>query len=279
MKRNMLSWIAAIAFAAPAAAWASNHCTAITAVPTILTAAGVYCLNGDLELAGGHGTAVTIATDSVTLDLDGHALRSRASANVLTIGISVVGRKYFTLENGTLAGFAQAVYVRSDGDTPAKGGVLADLKVQRSFWNGLSIECDGCVVRDNVVTDTVVPTSITGYPATAIDVEGTGNLITGNRVYNTTAPPGVQALAYGFGTHNSTIANNFAANSASTSDPTYGFLMSGVDDLLVANQAEGFANCYWLQEQRMKYRDNLSSGCNISFGGAPLASTDLGGNN
>ena len=279
MKRNLLSWFATVALAAPLAAWGSNHCTAITAVPATLSSSGVYCLNGDLELAGGQGTAVTIAADSVTLDLDGHALRSRAAANIFTIGISVVGHKYFTLENGTLAGFAQAVYVRRDGDTPAKGGVLTGLKVQRSFWNGLSIECDGCVVRDNVVTDTVVPATLTGYWATAIDVEGTGDLITGNRVYNTISPPGVNALAFGLGTHRSTIANNFAANDVTTSDPTYGFVLSGVDDLLIANQAQGFANGYWLQEERMKYRDNLTMGCNTAFGGALQASTDLGGNN
>ncbi len=279
MKRNLTTSIAGAVFALPAAAWASNHCTVITAVPTTLTAAGVYCLNEDLDLAGNHGTAVTIATDSVTLDLDGHALRSRAAANIATIGVSAVGVKYFTIENGTLAGFAQAVYVRSNGDTPAKGGVLAGLKVQRSFWNGLSIDCDGCVVRDNVVTDTVVPATLTGYDAAAIDVEGSGALVTGNRVYNTVALTGMNALAFALGTHGSTIANNFAANSTTTGGATYGFVMSGVDDLLIGNQADGFANCYWLEEVRMKYRDNLSSSCTIAFGGAPGASTDLGGNN
>jgi len=49
--------------------------------------------------------------------------------------------------------------------------------------------------------------------------------------------------------------------------------------LLIANQAQGFANGYWLQEERMKYRDNLTMGCNTAFGGALQASTDLGGNN
>jgi hypothetical protein len=278
MKWSLKIWIAGVVLAFPMAAWASNHCTVIAAVPITLTAAGVYCLNGDLDLAGNHGTAVTIATDSVTLDLDGHALRSRASANTATIGVSAVGVKYFTIENGTLAGFAQAVYVRSDGSTPAKGGVLAGLKVQRSFWNGLSIECDGCVVRDNIVTDTVVPASLAGYYAAAIDVEGTGALVTGNRVYNTAALNGLNALAFGLGTHGSTIANNFAANNA-PGGATYGYVMSGVDDLVIGNQAAGFTNCYWLEEVRMKYRDNLSSSCTIGFGGAPGASTDLGGNN
>jgi hypothetical protein len=268
-----------LGFALPSLAAASNHCTAITALPATLSEAGVYCLTDDLKLAGSSGTAVTIATDSVTLDLDGHALRSKAAANTTTIGVSVVGRKYFSIVNGTLAGFAQAVYVRSNGDTPAKGGVLANLKVQRSFWNGLSIICDGCVVRDNVVTDTVVPETLSGYFANAIGVEGSGDLIIGNRVYNTASPPGVQAVAFALGTTGSTISNNFAANAAATSDPVYGFLMSGVDDLLVANQAQNLRNCYWLQEQRMKYRDNLSGGCGTAFGGGLQAAIDLGGNN
>ena len=278
MRTRWMNSIVGLAALLPAVGWASNHCTVISAVPITLSAAGVYCLNGDVDLAGSHGTAVTIATDSVTLNLDGHALRSRAGPNIATIGISAVGVKYFTIENGTLAGFAQAVYVSSDGDTPAKGGVLAGLKVQRSFWNGLSIDCDGCVVRDNVVTDTVVPATLNGYPAVAIDVEGTGALVTGNRVYNTVTLTGLNALAFGLGTHNSTISNNFAANSAA-GGATYGFVMSGADDLLIGNQAEGFTNCYWLEEVRMKYRDNLSSSCTIAFGGATGASTDLGGNN
>jgi hypothetical protein len=236
MNPGIPSWLGMLGLALPLLASASNHCSVLTTLPATLSDPGVYCLADDLQLAGSSGTAVTIAADSVTLDLDGHALRSKASANAATIGVSVVGHRYFNIVNGTLAGFAQAVYVRSNGDTPAKGGLLAKLEVQRSFFNGLSIVCDGCVVRDNLVTDTVTPSTLSGYYATAIGVEGSGNLVSGNRVFNTASASGQSAFAFALGTSGSTVTNNFAANTiAGAANSAYGFLMSGVDDLLLAN--------------------------------------------
>lgn len=263
----------------PAAA-DSTHCTAIASLPTTLSSAGVYCLTQDLTLAGTGGAAVTIAADSVTLDLNGHALRSKAAGNVTTYGVKVVGQKYFSIIDGTLAGFAEAVYIAADGGTQPRGGLIADLKVQRSFYYGLLVICDGCIVRDNMITDTTTPAAFAAYEPKALAVEGSGDQVTGNRVFNTHPQTGHAGYAIAVGAANSTIANNYAANDQLGTDPVYGFLISGASDLLTGNQAQGLPFCYWLQGVNMKYRDNLSGGCTDAFdGGAAGGNNDLGGNN
>jgi hypothetical protein len=265
--------------ARPAAA-DSAHCTAITSLPATLSSAGVYCLTQDLTLAGTSGAAVTIAANSVTLDLNGHALRSNAAANVTTRGVKVVGQKYFSIIDGSIAGFAEAVYIAADGGNQPRGGLIADLKVQRSYYYGLLVICDGCIVRDNMITDTKTPASFATYEPQALAVEGTGDRVTGNRVFNTYPQSGHSGYAIAVGAANSTIADNYAGNDQLGADPVYGFLISGASDLLTGNQAQGLPFCYWLQGVNMKYRDNLSGGCTDAFdGGTSGGSHDLGGNN
>lgn len=263
----------------PAAA-ESNHCTPISALPITLSSAGVYCLTQDLVLAGTGGVAVFINADSVTLDLNGHALRSNAAGNMSTFGVSVVGQKYFTITDGTIVGFAQAVYVGPAGSTPAKSGLISNLKVQRTYTIGISALCDGCVVRDNMVTETNIPASFGGNAAIGIGVSGTGNQVIGNRVFNTFSQPGDPAFGISVSGSNSNIANNYSVNDHIGSDATYGYSIIGANALLSANQAQGMSIGYNLTATNLKYRDNLSGGCTYAFNGASVGGThDLGGNN
>jgi hypothetical protein len=247
----------------------------------VLSAEGVYCLTQDLHYSGTSGQAINITANSVTLDLNGHAVRSNSAANVQSVGVNVAGQKYFTIIDGTIAGFSRGVAVVDDGSTHSQGGLIANLKIQRSFLYGMLIACDGCVVRDNMVTDTNLPASFVGYGAVGIAVEGTGAQVRGNRVFNTysTMSQGQQAYGFAVGASNSLILDNYTANEQLGSSPVTGFIISGVYDLLEKNQAQGFTTCYWLQGAGMKYRDNLSGGCTDAFdGGASGSGYDLGGN-
>ena len=271
--------IGALSFIRPAHA-DTIHCTAISSLPATLSSAGVYCLTQDLTYAPISGSAVNITADSVMLDLNGHALRGTGASNVESVGVNVAGQKYFTITNGTIAGFSRGVAAVSDGKTRAKGGLIDHLKVQRSFLYGLLVDCDGCVIRDNMVTDTNVTASFPDEQAVGIALDGTGQLVTGNRVYNTFTLSNMPAFAISASSSYSTVANNYVGNGSMGTNPTYGFIVSGQSVLLSNNQAELFSFCYWLQGVDLKYRDNLSGGCTDAFGGGASGGThDLGGNN
>jgi len=278
-QHHLLSSMCLLLAAAPLSAFAeTNQCSVITTLPATISNAGVYCINQDLTLAGSTGSAVTIGADSVTLDLNGHALRSNAAANTATAGVTVVGHKYFTIIDGTIAGFAEGVNVESLASTPrSKGGLIADLKVQRSVAFGIGIDCDGCVVRDNLVTDTIVPASIAGFSALGISVVGTGALVSGNRVFNThSVPTGAEAFAIAVLASNSVVSQNYVSNDAIANPREYGILAGGANDIVSANQAQGMPIGFDFTVTSVKYRDNLQSGCTYGYNGTAV---DLGGNN
>jgi len=260
-----------------APAFAGAACTAITAVPATLSSNGRYCLTQDVSMGGTSGAAITIDADAVALDLQGHTVRGSGAANVSTVGINVAGHKYFDIGNGSIAGFSRGVAVVADGATRSRAGAVHDLDVHRSFLYGLLIDCDGCSVRDNAVTDTSLPAGFPGYTVDGIAVEGTGDQVTGNRVYSTRNASG-ETIAFAVGAANSTIARNGAFDTHGASDNAYGYLISGVSSLLVDNTAQGFSTCYWVQGAAMKYRGNLANACATSYGGGASGSGDLGGN-
>jgi hypothetical protein len=265
--------------AAPASSLAeTTDCTVISTLPATLSNPGVYCINQDLVLAGATGTAVTITADSVTLDLNGHALRSKASANTATTGVGLSGHKYFTIIDGTIAGFANAIDVQSPASgTRSLGGVIADLKIQRSVAAGIGVDCDGCVVRNNLVTDTIVPASISGFSALGISVLGTGALVTGNRVFNThSVPTGGEAFGIYVLASNSVVSQNYVANDRIANPREFGFVASGANDIISNNQVQGLPAGFDFTDSSVKYRDNTQSGCTTGYNGTAI---DLGGNN
>jgi hypothetical protein len=278
-KRTLLSYVCFFLAAAPLSGFAeSTQCNVITSLPTTISSPGVYCINQDLVLAGSSGFAVNIAADSVTLDLNGHALRSNAAANTVTEGVVVVGHKYFTIIDGTIAGFGEGINVESLASTPrSKGGLIADVKVQRSVAFGIGVDCDGCVIRNNLVTDTIVPASISGFSAIGIGVAGTGALVTGNRVFNTHGKAaGSEAFNLSLSASDSTLSQNYVANDEISNPSEFGVLVSGANDLVVGNQAQDMPVGFDFINGTTKYRDNLQSGCTVGFNGSAI---DLGGNN
>lgn len=256
----------------------TTQCTVISALPATLSAAGIYCITQDLVLAGSTGNAVTIAADSVTLDLNGHALRSKAGANTATTGVGLSGHKYFTITDGTIAGFGNGIDVQSPSSGPRSlGGLIADVKVQRSVALGISVDCDGCVVRDNLVTDTIVPASISGYSSIGIGAAGTGNQVSGNRVFNTHAvPAAAEAFAIYVTGSNSNIIRNYAANGAGANPREFGFVAAGADGIVSNNEVQGFPVGFDFVNSSVKYRDNTQAGCTTGYAGTAI---DLGGNN
>jgi len=270
----------------PAAA-DTTHCTAITSLPNTISNPGVYCLTQDLVYGSNSGAAITIAADGVTLDLNGHAVRFEGTpsvADATLAGIYVGGHYYFSIIDGTVAGFLIGVTVNSSSSKHSRGGLVAELRIQRSAQVGLYLDCDGCTVRDNMIVDTKIPSSWSpsnGDPY-GLWAFGNGNLITGNRVYNTIPFTHTGAYAIEIDAQNSTVSNNYAANDQiDTTSAIYGIRVADGNNLVTGNQVQNMVNCFWFVGTSAKYRDNLTANCVEDFGGGTggVFGADLGGNN
>ena len=64
------------------------QCLSVDTLPAVLTEPGEYCLVEDLWFSDARGTAITIASDGVTLDLQGFELRGPHHGGVVTIPAS-----------------------------------------------------------------------------------------------------------------------------------------------------------------------------------------------
>src|SRR5437773_11688813 len=70
------------------------NCTPITAVPTTITAPGVYCFTQDITTGISSGYAVQILANNVVLDLNGHRLQGQAAGlGTLATGIAGIDRR------------------------------------------------------------------------------------------------------------------------------------------------------------------------------------------
>lgn len=77
-------------------------CTSISGAPVVITAPGRYRLTRNLVVKS--GTAITINSDDVTLDLNGYSISSTARP-ASGCGVSVVGaRRNVTIQNGSIQG-------------------------------------------------------------------------------------------------------------------------------------------------------------------------------
>src|SRR5438105_8951942 len=86
--------VLALTFGAVPAESETTVCTAITAVPTIITAQGIYCFNQDFNTPITSGAAIDIQANNVILDLNGHLLGNLAAgAGTTAVGISSSDRK------------------------------------------------------------------------------------------------------------------------------------------------------------------------------------------
>src|SRR5262245_63986860 len=74
----------ALACAAVPARAETTNCPPITSVPYLITVPGVYCLTGNISTAMGVGAAIEIATNNVTLDLNGFKLGGLAAGTGTT---------------------------------------------------------------------------------------------------------------------------------------------------------------------------------------------------
>ena len=247
---TLLVLLASVLGAAPTRA--ETVCTAITALPAVITVQGVYCFTGDLSTAMGSGPAIDIQTNNVTLDLNGFKLGGLAAGPGTTaLGIRAINRQNITIRNGTIRGFLVGINLATI-ISASQGHVVEDIRADQNTSLGIFVTALNSIIRNNLVVATGGTTIYgTNADAAGISVHADGTRVLNNDVMDT--------MKQGTGTARGIefvggIAGGLAVNNRIT----------------VADRGIEYVG-----GATGKYRDNVTFGVTTPYTGG----TDIGNNN
>ncbi len=157
-----------------------TECTEITTVPMSITAQGLYCLKGNLLTGISTGTAISIETNNVTIDMNGWRIGGLAGGDASTaIGISSLGRKNVTVRNGSIRGFAAAIQV---SDASSSRHRYEDLVIDGAKSAGIIIAGTNHTIRNNQIWNTGDSSVLNG----AAGILGSGGLLISSNIIGNT---------------------------------------------------------------------------------------------
>jgi hypothetical protein len=194
----LLGLLALFAWTKPASAESYHTCNGyITSVPVTISTPGVWCMYGNIT-SSLNSTLITVNTNNVTIDCNGHFLTSTAGVGNTATGIYAYFRNNTTVRNCAIRGFKSGVWlVGSTG----RGNVVEDNVFDGNTYVALTMNGDGSVARRNQVLNTggtTVYSSVYGiYAFNSVD-------LIDNTVSGVTARSGSGGSAYGIYTSSNT---------------------------------------------------------------------------
>jgi hypothetical protein len=223
---GLLALMAMFAWTKPAAAESYHSCTGyITSVPVTISTPGVWCMNINLS-SSSSTTFVTIGTNNVTIDCNGHMMdASGAGLGNTSTGVYANVRNGTHVRNCKFRGFKSAVWLI--GST-GKGNVVEDNVIDGSTYIGIIMNGDNSVARRNHIVNTggstVYATPYGIYAYNSVD-------LVDNTVAGVTARTGGGGSAYGIYTNNpngGTVSGNRVRNLVKDgAGTTYGIYVYG----------------------------------------------------
>src|SRR2546430_837169 len=213
----------------------TTACTPVTAVPTVITAQGIYCFTQHLNTDITTGNAIEIQTNNVILDLNGFKLGGLAAGpSTLATGIHATDRQNITIKNGTVRGFLNGIFLQGS----ASGGhVVEDIRADQNTQVGMQVVGDGSLIRNNQVVATGGTTISAAADGFGIIAGGIGLRVLNNDVIDVKSVGGGTAWGVFFNGVSGLAANNRITNA----------------DVGINNAA--------------KYSDNLTTGVTTPFSG------------
>ena len=271
----LLFGLARVAFAAD-----SDSCTPINSVPFTISQAGAYCLNKDIAATMAFGSAITIASSDVTLDLHGFRLGDEAAGLGTTAnGIFAENRENITIRNGTIKGFSYGILFNRLTGGISRGHLVEKLRLEANTVGGVAIIGNGSVIRGNQIVKTGGSTaSGANSPAFGIAIEGDGDHVIDNDIYETVGQGNLQGTAIDVDGSNAVIENNRISNSVlSTTVASLGISFDCCfnGELVLGNRISTMTFGIYFGTTTGKYRDNLLAGVTFPFNGG----TNAGNNN
>ena len=125
----------------------------IDSVPTTIATQGVWCLRKDLSTAITSGSAITIATNNVTIDCNDFKLGGLAAGDSsMAVGIYGLNRQNATVRHCNVRGFHYGIYLTGAGH------LVEDNRLDNNLDYGIAVFGENNRVRRNAVYDTG------GYP-------------------------------------------------------------------------------------------------------------------
>ena len=254
----------------------TTQCTVIATLPATISTPGVYCLESDFAYSSVSVSAITIAANNVTLDLNGHRIGNLAAGTTVgNYGVYAINQQNITVKNGTLRGFATGILLADSASPPAisQGHVVQGIRADQNRLIGIQVVGNGCIVRNNQVVatggstlaanessigisvsgtdDRILDNDVSGTTASgsgnAYGVEGSaaeGLMVIRNRISETTSPAGPEYGVQILNSPHAAIRNNVVSNSLVPSSPSLsvGIMMDSATDVFAANTASGFGS-------------------------------------
>lgn len=223
------------------------QCTPITAVPTVLSQSGVYCLSANLTNTSVHAPAISVTASAVRIDFQGYRLQWSGSTSSGNAAIVVsAGQSNVMVRNGLISGFTTGI------DSAAAGTVVEDMRLNNNEL-GIVIRFggEGSIIRRNSIR-LGNGLQVEGANSSAIDPNTGSVRIIDNDIFG----PPIVAGGVGYNGMNIQSKNAFVVGNR------LGRLYSGIwfDPLTQGNG---------------KYRDNVSVNVTLPYTGG----TDIGNNN
>ena len=133
------------------AAQSYDNCTGfITSLPATISTQGTWCLNADLATAITSGTAITVATNNVTIDCNDFRLGGLAAGlGTQANGIRANNRDNLTIRRCNIRGFFYGVW--SDGGS---GHLIEDSRFDGNTYVGIFVDANASIIRRNIVRAT-----------------------------------------------------------------------------------------------------------------------------
>lgn len=258
---------------------ANLPCTAITYIPYVIVAEGVYCFTDNLDTSMTSGNAIEVQTDNVVINLNGWKLDGLGAGMATeTSGIFSFQHKNITIRNGTIRGFYRGIWL--DDVTPytvSHGHLIEDTRCEMNTHVGIMIQGNSIIVRRNQVVATG-GTTVRDW-ASGIRFTGPGGKAIDNDISRTAATGSGSPVGMDFFESHGAVAEGNRIDYFSTdTGESFGLNVRGPssDVLVIGNRITGadYGIFYAADGSTGKYRDNLTSGVTTPYTGG----TDAGGN-
>jgi len=173
----------------------------ITSVPTTIKTSGTWCLNQNLKTSITTGAAITVTSNSVTIDCNDFVLDdTRAGTGSAATGIYSTDQYYLTVRHCKIRGFYRGV----DTEGGSCCQKIEDNHLDGNLLVGIKNQVNDSIIRHNFVAHTGGTTS-TAAPYTAYGIfASANNLILDNEVSGVAVAPGSNASVQGIGVQNNT---------------------------------------------------------------------------
>jgi len=173
MNRNLicLAILAGASLLRPSAAHAAesyDNCTGfITSLPATIATQGTWCLDRDLATAIASGSAITVATNNVTIDCNHFKIGGlQAGTGTLATGVVSNERLNTTVRNCNIRGFYQGVVFGGGGH------LVEGSRFDGNTGTGIALSSSGSMIRNNQVIDSGGSSLFTSVAYAMIVVNG-----------------------------------------------------------------------------------------------------------